>query len=287
MNSSRDKSTVFSDSASLCCGDKVISLSLPVTMGILNVTPDSFYDGGTYLSEKECLKRVESMLAEGASIIDIGAVSSRPGASEVPVKEELARLLPVLKAIKNSFPEAILSVDTWRASVVSQVADLGVGMINDISGGKLDQSMFSTVSQYRLAYVLMHMQGNPSNMQENPVYSDLVGDLKTFFRHHLDILKTFHIKDIVLDPGFGFGKTIDHNFQLLNHLDQFAEFNRPILVGISRKSMIYRLLNSTPDESLHATGALHAIALLKGAKILRVHDIREANQVIRLLSMLR
>jgi dihydropteroate synthase len=287
MTSSGDKGTVFSDSSLLHCGDKVISLADPVTMGILNVTPDSFYDGGIHRSERECLKRVELMLGEGASIIDIGAVSSRPGAAAVSEEEELERLLPVVKAVRKSFPEAILSVDTYRAMVVRKSADLGAGMINDISGGSMDQAMFSTVSEYRLAYVLMHMQGDPSNMQVNPVYTDLVGELKAFFRHNLDRLQTFNIHHIAIDPGFGFGKTLDHNYQLLNHLHQFSEFKRPILAGISRKSMIHRLLSSTPNESLHATGALHAIALLKGASILRVHDVKEAMQVIQLLYKLK
>ncbi len=255
-------------------------------MGILNVTPDSFYDGGRYDTEKEWLKQAEKMLGEGADIIDIGVVSTRPGTKEYSAKEEMEKLLPVLKSVKKKFPGIIISVDTYRSGVAEASADNGADMINDISGGTLDEKMFEIIAKLNLPYILMHIQGSPENMQKNPVYDDVVREIITFFSSQLNKLKKFGINDVIIDPGFGFGKTLDHNYTILGKLEMFRIFELPLLVGVSRKSMINKLLNISPDEALNGTTALNTIALLKGASILRVHDVKEAVQCVRIVEKL-
>jgi len=283
MNPSRDKSTFFSNTALLRCGDNVISPESPVVMGILNLTTDSFYDGGAYLNEDEYLSRVEKMLEEGAAIIDIGAISSRPGALPVSTDDELQRLLPALRSIIRHFPDCIYSVDTYRSEVAKAAADIGAGMINDISGGQLDPKMYSTVAPYGIPYVLMHMQGTPETMQVNPSYIDPVKEIKEFFKQRISSCIDAGLKQVIIDPGFGFGKSIQHNYTLLQHLGEFLELGFPILAGVSRKSMLYKLLSVSTQDSLHATVAANTLALLQGASILRVHDVKEAVQAIRIV----
>ena len=256
-------------------------------MGILNITPDSFYDGGKYISDKKIIERAEQILSEGAKIIDIGAYSSRPGASHVPEKEELDRLQPVLSIIRKKFPEAIISVDTFRSNIAEIVVkDYEASIINDISGGNYDPEMFKTISELNVPYIIMHIKGIPENMQTNPQYEDLIKEILMFFAEKIEKAKLIGINDIIIDPGFGFGKTLEHNYELMKHLDKFKILDLPILVGISRKSMIYNLFNSTPDNALTGTIALNAFALQKGADILRVHDVKEAIETIKIVEML-
>jgi dihydropteroate synthase len=251
-------------------------------MGVLNLTPDSFFDGNLYPGLKERLDRVEKMIVEGAAIIDIGAVSTRPGAEAVSEQEELDRLVPLLDEVIRHFPGVVVSVDTFRSSVAKVCIDRGAGMINDIYGGRYDDGMISLFSSNNVAYVLMHMQGTPENMQRKPHYVDVVGEVDIFFRNQLE---KFHsgFNQIILDPGFGFGKSVDHNFTLLSHLDHFTAMGFPVLAGLSRKSMINKVLNTQPGEALNGTTVLNTIALLKGASILRVHDVREAAEAVKLV----
>ncbi len=266
----------------LNCNGELVMLTSPIVMGILNITPDSFYDGSRFSNDKILLSTVEKMLSDGATILDIGGMSSRPGAKLISIEEELNRILPVIKSIKKAFPKAVISIDTVHSEVVKASADLGVGMINDISAGKIDPLMYETVAQYNLPYVLMHMQGIPENMQNNPVYFDIKVAVLEFFVKEIEKLRLLDIKDIILDVGFGFGKTIDHNFDLLKHLHAFQILELPVLVGISRKSMIYKFLETTPKDALTGTSVLHWKSLDEGAKILRVHDVKQATQVIHL-----
>jgi len=249
-------------------------------MGILNVTPDSFFDGGKYKTEKAVLRRVEEMMQEGAAIIDVGGVSSRPGSEDVSELEELGRVIPAIRLIAENFPEVILSVDTFRARVAEASVEAGAAMINDISAGRFDGKMYETLARLSVPYVLMHMQGQPKNMQQNPSYEDVVQEVLDFFIGKLGILRELGIKDILLDVGFGFGKTLEHNYRLLKDLHIFKILEQPLLVGLSRKSMICKLLNIKPVAALNATTALNLVALQQGAKILRVHDVREAVEVI-------
>lgn len=266
----------------------LICLDEPVVMGILNLTPDSFYDGGRYPDEKAVLGRAEEILEEGGGIIDIGAVSTRPGASDVSLEEELERLLPSARAIRKNFPGAILSVDTYRSVVVERVAgETGGCIVNDISGGDLDPRMFETVAGLGLPYVLMHMKGVPRTMQENPSYDNIVREILLGLSGKVNKLKLLGVNDIILDPGFGFGKTIKHNYELLNRLDSFRLFELPLMVGVSRKTMIWKLLECTPEESLNGTTVLNTLALMGGADILRVHDVREAVEAVRLVGELK
>ncbi len=251
-------------------------------MGILNVTPDSFYDGGKYNNLSTILNRAEKMLTEGATIIDIGGMSSRPGAKEVPVNEELKRSIPAVKAIRKEFPEAYISIDTVWAEVARQAIDAGADMVNDISSGSMDKSLIPTVGQLGVPYILMHIQGKPQTMQNNPQYDNVITDILDFFIQKTDELRQHGIHDMIIDPGFGFGKTVEHNYTILRQMSDFQILNLPVLVGISRKSMIYKVLDTTPDKALNGTTALHVIALQNGAKILRVHDVREAVEVIEL-----
>jgi len=273
---------------SLQLNGKLIQLDQPVVMGIMNLTPDSFYEGSRYSMEKDILLRSEEILVSGGLIIDMGAVSTRPGAAEVSEETEMARLLPAVKAIRNHFPEAILSVDTFRSGVVSNIYDeIGGFLVNDISGGTMDGEMFATVAKLGLPYILMHMQGTPQTMQIHPFYVDVVKDILFDLSEKINSLKLMGVNDIIVDPGFGFGKNQRHNYELLNCLDSFRLFELPLLVGVSRKAMIWKLLNSSPAESLNGTTVLNTLALMGGADILRVHDVREAVETIRLVAELK
>ncbi len=268
------------------CRGHLLSLERPILMGILNATPDSFYAQSRVASEKGLLAQAEQMLQEGATILDVGGMSSRPGAAEVSVEEELARVLPVVKLLRGHFPSAILSVDTYRATVAEAAFGAGAHLLNDISGGSLDPRLLQVVAQAHAPYVLMHMQGTPRRMQKNPQYGDLMTELLDFFIERIGQLQALGIQDILLDVGFGFGKTIAHNYELLANLSTYQALNCPLLVGVSRKSMIWKVLESSPAEALNGTTALHMIALQQGAKILRVHDVKAAQEVIRLWEQL-
>ncbi len=263
---------------------RLMDLSQPRVMGILNVTPDSFFAESRKQTDEAVEAQVERMLAEGADMIDIGAYSSRSNAEHVSAEEEMARLRRGLTALRRVAPEAVVSVDTFRADVARMcVEEYGVAIINDIAAGEMDPEMFATVAQLGVPYVMMHMQGTPQNMQLNPHYDNLMKEVMTYFAEKVDRLRQMGAKDLILDPGFGFGKTLDHNYELLSHMEEFAEFGLPLLVGISRKSMIYRLLDITPQESLNGTTVLNTIALLKGAHILRVHDVKPAVEAVKMV----
>ncbi|MBL7805359.1 MAG: dihydropteroate synthase [Saprospiraceae bacterium] len=267
----------------LNCRGRLLDLSTPVVMGILNVTPDSFFDGGRHDDPGHALRQAEKMIREGARIIDVGGASSRPGAETVPEEEELRRVVPLVSQLAAAFPEIILSVDTWRARVAREAAAAGVGILNDISAGRMDDNLYPEVAKSGLPYVLMHMQGTPATMQQAPVYDDVVTEVLDFFIAEIGRLRALGVNDIVLDPGFGFGKTVEHNYRLLNHLSLFTSVTGlPVLAGISRKSMICKVLRVNPENALNGTTALHMVALQQGAKILRAHDVKEAMEVIRL-----
>ena len=269
--------------STLHCQGRLLDLSRPVVMGILNLTSDSFYDGGRYTEEVSMMKQAEKMLAEGAALLDIGGASSRPGATEVNETEELRRVVRAMETLQKHFPEALISVDTWRASVARAAIEAGAGIINDISAGRLDPEMYPTVSRLKVPYVLMHMHGRPATMQQKPHYEDVVTEILDFFMEETQKLRALGVVDIVLDPGFGFGKNLAHNYTLLRNLHIFsAVTGLPVLAGISRKSMIYKPLGITAAEALNGTSALHMVALQQGARILRVHDVREAIEVVRL-----
>ncbi len=263
---------------------KFLSLDKPVIMGILNVTPDSFYDGGKYQVEKTMLKHVEKMISDGASIIDIGAVSTRPGAPVVDEQEELSRLMPTLRTIRKTFADTLISVDTFRSMIAKKVAEEGADIINDISGGSFDANMFDTIARLKMPYVMMHIQGTPQNMQDAPYYENVVKEIFDFFKRNIKKLELLgHTAGIILDPGFGFGKILEHNFEILNNLSFFKKLNFPLLISVSRKSMINKVLKILPKDALTGTIALNTIALLNGADILRVHDVKEAFQIISLV----
>ena len=270
---------------SINCNGKLINLSLPIVMGILNVTPDSFYDGGKHNSIADSFVKAEQMIAEGATIIDIGGMSSRPGAEIVSPEEELSRVLPVIKLIVSKYPNQILSIDTVHGVVAKAAVDAGVRMINDISAGSIDSSIIQVALDEKVPYVLMHMQGIPTNMQESPTYENVVMDVLSFLKQKIHELRNMGMIDLIIDPGFGFGKNIDQNYQLLKKMSVFRILDCPIMAGLSRKSMIYQALDIAPEESLNGTTALHMIALQNGAKILRVHDVKEASQAIKLFSL--
>jgi dihydropteroate synthase len=269
-------------------GGKLMDLEVPKVMGIINITPDSFYRGSRYKNDKEILIASQSMLMDGADILDVGGYSTRPGAPDISVEEECSRVLGAIKIISSEFPEAIISVDTFRASVAkSAVEECGAHIINDISGGEADPEMFDVVRHLNVPYILMHMQGNPQTMQADPVYNDVVADILKWFGERIFRLRSDGVKDIIIDPGFGFGKTTDHNYDILNRLSDFSIAGLPLLVGLSRKSMIWKTLDITADEALSGTTSLNTIALLKGADILRVHDVKEAVQAVKLTVRLR
>ncbi len=266
----------------LNCNGKLINLDEPKIMGILNVTPDSFYDGGKFTEEKAIIERVQQMVFHGATFIDIGAQSTRPGAVIIEEKEEIARLIPAIKLIIKNFPEILLSADTMRSEVAKQAVDSGASLINDVSGGDHDPAMFDFIAQSRVPYILMHTQGTPETMQQNPEYDHVVADIYSILVQKVLVLRRKGVKDIVLDPGFGFGKTVAHNFKLLKMLGFFKNSGCPVLAGISRKSMICKTLKVNPDKALNGTTALHMAALMNGASILRVHDVKEAAEVVKL-----
>nr|WP_235898401.1 dihydropteroate synthase [Winogradskyella ouciana] len=256
-------------------------------MGILNVTPDSFYDGGTYKVESEILKQVETMLSEGATFIDVGGYSSRPGADEVSEQEELKRVVPIVELILKHFTDTLISVDTFRSEVAKQSIEAGAAMVNDISAGKLDDNMMSTVGKLGVPYIMMHMKGNPQTMQQQTDYDDLLMDINFYFAERIAAAHKAKINDIIIDPGFGFAKTLEQNYKLLNHMELLQITDQPILAGVSRKSMIYKTLGTTADNALNGTTALHMIALEKGTKILRAHDVKEAVECVTLFNQLK
>ncbi|MCM1107626.1 MAG: dihydropteroate synthase [Clostridium sp.] len=263
---------------------QLIDLSEPQVMGILNVTPDSFYAGSRKQAEQDIAQRVEQIRDEGGSMIDIGAYSSRPGADHIPVEEEMRRLRRGLDIVRRVDAGAVVSVDTFRADVARMcVEEYGVGIINDISGGEMDNRMFDTVARLGVPYVLMHMQGTPQDMQSEPHYDNVATEVARSLALRVQKLRTLGVKDIIVDPGFGFGKTLDHNYQLLNRLDQLSLLELPLLVGVSRKSMVYRLVGGGPEEALNGTSVLHTLALLKGASILRVHDVKACCEVVAIV----
>ena len=266
----------------------LLDLSQPRVMGILNVTPDSFYAGSRTQTEAEIVRRVKQIVSEGAAIIDIGAYSSRPNADNVSAREEMERLRMGLKILFEIQPDAVVSVDTFRADVARMcVEEYGVAIINDIAAGEMDADMFHTVAALNVPYIMMHMQGTPQSMQQHPHYDNLLKEVFLYFARKVQQLRDLGLKDIILDPGFGFGKTIEHNYELLSHLEDFRIFELPLLVGVSRKSMIYRLLDITPQEALNGTTVLDTICLLKGADILRVHDVKEAVETVRIVQAMR
>ncbi len=265
------------------CNQTLINLSSPKVMGILNITPDSFFDGGKYKNESEILLQVEKMLREGATFIDIGAYSSRPGAKHISEEEELKRIVPVIKLLIKKIPNIILSIDTFRSKVAKETIEMGVAIVNDISGGTIDDNMFKTVADLQIPYILTHLNGTPQNMQINPTYNNVSKEIITFFAKQIFKLRKLKLNDIIIDVGFGFGKSLKHNFELLKNLNLFKIIDAPILVGISRKSMLYKTLNISAKESLNATTSANTIALLNGANILRVHDVKEAVETIKVV----
>ncbi|WP_458629041.1 dihydropteroate synthase [Winogradskyella sp. PC D3.3] len=269
------------------CKGKLINLSTPKVMGILNVTPDSFFDGGQYNDETAILNQVETMLSHGATFIDIGGYSSRPNADDVSDIEELNRVIPVIKLILKHFPNALISVDTFRSHVAKKSIEAGAALINDISAGKLDKNMLSTVGKLGVPYIMMHMKGTPKTMQQQTDYKDLTKEVIAYFAERIAAAHQEKINDIIIDPGYGFAKTVDQNFELLNQLELLQLTDQPILAGISRKSMIYKTLNLTSKKALNGTTALHMVALQKGAKILRAHDVKEAIECVTLFNQLK
>ena len=278
--------TFFLKKNTINCKGKLLDLDELAVMGILNLTPDSFFDGGLHHNKQKIVKQVQKMLNDGATIIDIGGYSSRPGAAEVTEEEELNRVIPVIKLLVNEFPDIIISIDTFRSEVAKQAITAGAAIINDISAGNLDANMFSTVKELQVPYIIMHMQGIPATMQTNPTYTNVTLEVIDFFAKKLKELNQLGVNDIIIDPGFGFGKTIEHNYKLLNNLEQFEILEAPILVGFSRKSMINKILNTTPHEALNGTTTLNTLGLSKGARLLRVHDVLEAKQVVELYNTL-
>lgn len=269
------------------CKGHLIDLKTPKVMGILNVTPDSFFDGGNFKDEKNALNQVEKMLNEGASFIDIGAYSSRPGANEVSEELELKRITPIAALVLKHFPEALLSIDTFRGKVAKECIGLGAALVNDISAGLRDDTLLDTVANLRVPYIMMHMRGTPKTMQKHTDYENLIKDILLFFSQRFSITKEKGIKDVIIDPGFGFAKTLEQNYKILNQLEAFSIMELPVLLGVSRKSMIYKLLETDAQNALNGTTALHMFSLTKGAQILRVHDVKEAMECVKLYAQIR
>jgi len=269
------------------CKGQIIDLSTPKIMGILNITPNSFYDGGKYSLEKNAIVQVEKMLNEGATFIDIGAYSSKPNAEFVSQEEELIRIIPLVKAILKEFPEALLSIDTFRSSVAQECLNNGAALINDISAGNLDEKMMEVISKYNVPYIMMHLRGTPQTMQSQTNYENLIKEMITYFSDKVNKARSLGINDLIIDPGFGFAKTTDQNYEILSNLELFKVLELPILAGVSRKSMIYKTLDSNPDEALNGTTVLNTIAISKGATIIRVHDVKEALECVKLCEKLR
>lgn len=269
---------------SINCRGKILSLAQPVVMGIINATPDSFYEGHLKLSQQQILALAGKMIDDGASILDIGGLSTKPGSSPVSIMEETDRVLPVIENIHTSYPDMILSVDTYNSTVARAAVLAGASIVNDISGGNLDSNMFDTVGALNVPYICMHIQGTPATMQQQPFYADVVKEVLDFFINKIEACKKAGITDIIIDPGFGFGKTIEHNFKLLKALSVLSITNRPVLAGLSRKSTIYKTLGSTAAQALNGTTVLNTMALLNGAAILRVHDVKEAKEAVLLFN---
>ncbi|WP_251622118.1 dihydropteroate synthase [Odoribacter lunatus] len=268
-------------------GSRLLDISRPVVMGILNVTSDSFFDGGRYETETAIVARIHQIVEEGAGIIDIGAYSTRPGATDVDEREELTRLDAAVELVRKYFPEVPVSIDTFRAGVARDINRcLGPVIVNDISGGTMDPDMFGFIAETGLPYIMMHIQGTPQTMQKNPEYRDVVEDVYHFFEKRIQVLNAVGFDNIIIDPGFGFGKNLQHNYELMNRLEVFGKLDYPLLVGISRKSMIFRLLGTSPAEALNGTTVLNTVALLKGASILRVHDVKEAVEAVKIVAQM-
>lgn len=280
------KDTFFQTKKTLCIGGKIINLSQPKVMGILNLTPDSFFKDSRIQTEKKLLQEAEKMLAEGADFLDLGAYSSRPGAIDISTEEEEKRLIPAVKLMAKTFPEALLSIDTFRAIIAEKAIENGAHLINDISGGNRDAELFKTVGRLKVPYVLMHIKGTPQNMATNNQYENMIQEMCFYFSEKIESLKQAGVNDIILDPGFGFAKNTDQNFELLKHLNDFQFLGFPILVGLSRKSMIWKSLNILPEQALNGTSILNTLALSAGASILRVHDVKEAKECIKLCTLL-
>lgn len=266
----------------LNCNGRLIDIDEPIVMGIINATPDSFYSGSRAKDTDDILFRADQMIRDGASILDIGGQSTRPKSTQVSMDEELKRVLPAIKAIHERFPQQIISIDTFYAKVAKEAVEAGANIINDVSAGSLDEELLPTVQKLKVPYVLMHMSGHPQTMQEHPVYRNVTLDVFDFLNFNLKQLHQSGINDIIIDVGFGFGKTIQHNFQLLNQLSYFQQLNKPLMVGLSRKATVYKTLQILPEEALNGSTVMHTIALMNGASILRVHDVKEAVQAIRL-----
>ncbi|RCH53785.1 dihydropteroate synthase [Mucilaginibacter hurinus] len=271
----------FRKKTSINAGGKLIDLGIPKVMGIINLTPDSFYTGSRKPAIEDALLQAEKMMNEGATFLDLGAYSSRPGAADIGLQEETDRLLPVVEAIAAAFPDAVISVDTFRSSVAENAVKAGANVINDISGGQLDEQMFTTVARLQVPYILMHMKGNPQTMNQLADYEDVIAEVFDYFVDKYNQLRQFGVNDVIIDPGFGFAKKAEHSYALMNRLQDFAPLELPLLAGISRKRMLYGLLDIAPEEALNATTALNTIALTKGAGILRVHDVKEAVQAVK------
>ncbi|SFS59170.1 dihydropteroate synthase [Lutibacter maritimus] len=272
---------------SINCKGTLIDLTSPKVMGILNITPDSFFDGGKFNNTTSIISQVEKMLSEGATFIDIGAYSSRPGAKHISEEEELNRIIPVVELLTSEFPDILISIDTFRSIVAEQCVQKGACIINDISTGSMDNNMFSTIAKLQVPYIIMHMQGTPQNMQENPIYDAIVKDVLYYFSKKIAALRDLGVNDVIADVGFGFGKTLEHNYKLLSHLELFNNLDIPTLVGLSRKSMLFKPLDISPKEALNATTSANTIALTKGTNILRVHDVKEAVEAIKITELLK
>jgi len=281
------KDTFLNRKTTLNIKGKLVDLSTPAVMGILNLTPDSFYSNSRVASIDQALLKTKNFLEEGAKFIDVGAYSSRPGAAHISTNEELDRIIPIVEAIHSNFPEAILSIDTFRAEVAKQSIAAGGHIINDISAGDLDEAMFETVAELNVPYILMHMKGTPQNMQQNPSYKNVSLEVIDYLAEKVATLRKLGVKDLIIDPGFGFAKTLDHNYELLSHLEDFKIFGLPFLVGFSRKSMVYKPLGGNAAEALNGTTILNTVALMKGANILRVHDVKAAAECIALIQKLQ
>jgi len=280
------KDTFFHKKTTLKFRTEIFKINSPIVMGILNITPDSFYDGGKYKNESDIICHVENMLSDGATIIDVGAVSTRPNSVKITKEEEINRIKPVMLILSKKFPNAWFSVDTYRSEIAKMaVEEFGFGMVNDISAGNFDKKMFSEIAKLNIPYIIMHIQGTPINMQTNPTYNNVTRDIIFYFSKIINTLKQIGVNDILIDPGFGFGKTIENNYTLLKELKAFEILELPIVVGISRKSMIYKLLKTTPEYALNGTISANTLALLNGADILRVHDVKETVEAIKIFNM--
>jgi len=276
------KDTIFSSKTTLNLRGNLVDISTPIVMGILNITPDSFHSGSRIDSDKHLLSQAEKMLADGATILDVGGYSSRPSAADISTEQELKRVIPSIEQLSRTFPGANISIDTFRSTVAEAAMNAGASMINDISGGMLDENMFEVVAKCNAAYILMHMRGTPQSMSKMTDYDNLLIDLTDFFVSQTSKLKTLGVSDIILDPGFGFSKNITQNYEILKYLQYFQQLNLPLLAGLSRKSMIYKSLDILPDQALNGTTVLNTIALMNGAQILRVHDVKEAIEAVKL-----